>query len=51
MQPLSTGEAAHETGVSSDTLRYYEREDLLSVTRSSSEHRRYNERDLECVAF
>lgn len=47
-QPVSVGEAARETGVSVDTLRYYEREDLLRVERSSSGHRRYSERDLEC---
>lgn len=46
MQPLSVGEAARETGVSVDTLRYYEREDLLRVERSPSGHRRYREGDL-----
>ena len=39
MQTLSVGQAARETGVSVDTLRYYEREDLLRVERSSSGHR------------
>ena len=48
-QPLSVGEAARETGVSIDTLRYYEREQLLQVERSSSGHRRYSERDLEWI--
>ncbi len=46
MQTLSVGQAARETGVSVDTLRYYEREDLLRVERSSSGHRRYREHDL-----
>lgn len=49
MQPLSVGEAARETGVSIDTLRYYEREQLLRVERSSSGHRRYSERDLQWI--
>ena len=49
MQPLSVSEAARETGVSIDTLRYYEREDLLRVERSSSGHRRYYDRDLEWI--
>ena len=49
MQPVSVGEAARETGVSIDTLRYYEREGLLQVERSASGHRCYRESDLEWI--
>jgi DNA-binding transcriptional MerR regulator len=46
--PLSIAEAAEATGLSTDTLRYYERDGLLlqPVARSASGHRRYTERDL-----
>jgi DNA-binding transcriptional MerR regulator len=45
-------EAARRTGVSSHTLRYYERIGLLApVGRASSGHRRYSEDDLGAVAF
>lgn len=47
MQTLSVGEAARKTGVSIDTLRYYEREHLLRVEG----HRRYSERDLEWIGI
>jgi DNA-binding transcriptional MerR regulator len=44
----SIAEAARETGLTPDTLRYYEREDLLlqPVDRASSSHRRYGAADL-----
>jgi DNA-binding transcriptional MerR regulator len=47
----SIAEAARETGLTPDTLRYYEREGLLlqPVDRASSSHRRYGERDLEWI--
>ena len=45
-------EAARRTGVSSHTLRYYERIGLLApVGRASSGHRRYSDDDLGAVAF
>jgi DNA-binding transcriptional MerR regulator len=47
---LSVGEAARELGVSIDTLRYYEREDLLRTPRTASGHRRYFAADLEWLA-
>jgi DNA-binding transcriptional MerR regulator len=48
----SIEEAARRTGVSSHTLRYYERIGLLApVGRASSGHRRYGEDDLGAVAF
>lgn len=49
-QGLSVGEAAREAGVSVDTLRYYERENLLRTARTSSGHRRYAPGDLEWIA-
>jgi len=40
---LTPAQMSERTGVSIDTLRYYEREGLLqSVERNSSGHRRYN---------
>jgi DNA-binding transcriptional MerR regulator len=48
----SIEEAACRTGVSSHTLRYYERIGLLApVGRANSGHRRYSEADLGSVAF
>jgi DNA-binding transcriptional MerR regulator len=47
---LTVGEAAREAGVSVDTLRYYEREQLLSAGRTPSGHRRYSEADLDWIA-
>ncbi|MDX1523337.1 MAG: MerR family transcriptional regulator [Anaerolineae bacterium] len=45
-------QVAHETGVSSFTLRYYERIGLiLDVARAPNGHRRYSEADLEWIAF
>ena len=46
---MSVGEAAREAGVSVDTLRYYERENLLRTQRSSSGHRRYTAGDLDWI--
>jgi MerR family transcriptional regulator, aldehyde-responsive regulator len=44
---LTPGEMAERTGVSIDTLRYYERENLLvNILRADSGHRRYNEDDV-----
>lgn len=45
--PLGVGDAARQVGVSVDTLRYYERENLLRAHRTASGHRRYSQRDLE----
>jgi DNA-binding transcriptional MerR regulator len=45
-------EAARRTGVSTHTLRYYERIGLLErIGRASSGHRRYTDDDLGMVAF
>ena len=50
-QGLSIAEAAELTGLSADTLRYYERDGLLlrPVPRAGSGHRLYGERDIEWV--
>lgn len=48
---LAIAEAAERSGLSTDTLRYYERDGLLlrPVPRSSSGHRRYEEPDLRWI--
>jgi DNA-binding transcriptional MerR regulator len=48
---LTIAEASAVLGLTPDTLRYYERDDLLlrPVPRSSSGHRRYEEPDLRWV--
>ena len=51
MTALTIAEAAQETGLTTHTLRYYERDGLMlaSVDRSVSGHRRYSERDLTWI--
>ena len=46
---LTVGDAARATGVSVDTLRYYERVGLLSATRTASGHRRYSPANLAWI--
>jgi DNA-binding transcriptional MerR regulator len=48
---LPISEAADRLGLTPDTLRYYERDDLLlrPVPRASSGHRRYEDRDLTWI--
>ena len=47
---LSIAETAERTGLTTHTLRYYERDGLmLAVDRSTSGHRRYTERDLDWI--
>ncbi|GAA3035312.1 MerR family transcriptional regulator [Microbacterium dextranolyticum] len=50
---VSIAEAAEATGVSTHTLRYYERAGLMLVPidRASSSHRRYTDADLSWVRF
>jgi DNA-binding transcriptional MerR regulator len=50
---LSISEAAGRTGLSTHTLRYYEREGLMlgGVGRASSTHRRYSDADISWVEF
>ena len=52
MTQLSIGQAAQATGLTEDTLRYYERLGLLlDVRRADSGHRRYNEDELAWIGF
>jgi DNA-binding transcriptional MerR regulator len=48
---VTISRAAELSGLSADTLRYYERDGLMlqPVARSSSGHRSYTERDLEWI--
>jgi len=49
---MSIGEAARRSGLSTHTLRYYERAGLLApVARGLRGERRYAARDLEWIAF
>ncbi|GBF05629.1 transcriptional regulator, MerR family [Deinococcus aerius] len=49
--PLPIREAAALLGVSAHTLRYYEREGLLTVPRAAGGERRYTERELDMLRF
>ena len=45
-------EVAEETGLSTDTLRYYERIGLISdIRRASNGHRRYSDADIFWIFF
>src|SRR5690349_16837915 len=48
---LTISEASERTGLSADTLRYYERDGLMlrRVDRSASGHRAYSEADLHWI--
>lgn len=50
---MSISEVAERTGLSTHTLRYYEREGLMlaPVDRASSTHRRYSAADVNWVVF
>ncbi len=50
---LSIAEAAHATGLTTHTLRYYERDELLlePVERTPAGHRRYTEGDLTWIVL
>lgn len=50
---LTIAQAAETLGLTSDTLRYYEKDGLLlrAVPRSSSGHRRYGEADLRWITL
>jgi DNA-binding transcriptional MerR regulator len=45
------GDVARLTGLTADTLRYYERIGLMNNVGRVSGVRRYNERDLSCLRF
>ena len=50
--PLTIQRAAAETGLSADTLRYYEKIGLLpGIARSDSGHRRFSEDDIGWIRF
>ncbi|MEX2515688.1 MAG: heavy metal-responsive transcriptional regulator [Gammaproteobacteria bacterium] len=52
MSAISIGEAARRTGLSVDTLRYYEKIQLMPcLARDSGGRRRYSERDLSQLRF
>ncbi len=52
MTELSIQQTAKKTGLSTDTLRYYERIGLLRPNRdASSRHRRYTQTDLAWIQF
>jgi DNA-binding transcriptional MerR regulator len=50
---LSIAEMAEATGLTTHTLRYYEREGLMltAIDRASSTHRRYSTADIGWVTF
>ena len=49
---FSIQQVAEKTGLSIDTLRYYERIGLLeSVSRASSGHRRYRQKDIDWIGL
>jgi DNA-binding transcriptional MerR regulator len=52
-ESMSISEAAERTGLSTHTLRYYERAGLMlgDVERASSSHRRYTDADVGWVEF
>lgn len=51
MDGLTIGEVAERTGVAPSALRFYEREGLLSATRTGGGQRRYPREVLRRVAF
>ena len=51
MRGITIGEAAQRTGLSVDTLRYYERAGLIDPVRRARNGRRYDEVDLLWLAF
>ena len=50
---LTIAEAAERTGLTTDTLRYYERDGLMlrPIGRSATGHRRYTEDDLGWITM
>lgn len=52
MNKYTLQQTAHETGLSTDTLRYYERIGLLTdIERADNGHRRYSDDDLTWIRF
>lgn len=48
---LTIGEVAERTGISGSALRYYEREGLITATRSAGGQRRFERAELRRIAF
>ncbi|MDX6217538.1 MAG: MerR family transcriptional regulator, redox-sensitive transcriptional activator SoxR [Frankiales bacterium] len=48
---LTVGEVAHRSGFATSALRYYEREALISATRTAGGQRRYERSVLRRLAF
>src|SRR4051794_40937434 len=53
LEGLTISDAAAETGLTTHTLRYYERAGLMldPVDRAPSSHRRYSSTDLKWIRF
>ena len=51
MDLLTVGEVAERSGFATSALRYYEREGLLSASRTSGGQRRYERSVLRRLAF
>jgi MerR family transcriptional regulator, redox-sensitive transcriptional activator SoxR len=51
METLAIGEFAVRSGVAPSALRYYEKEGLISSTRTGGNQRRYHRSELRRVAF
>lgn len=53
MSSYSIAEASEATGLTTHTLRYYERDGLMlrEVDRATSGHRRYTDADLQWIAL
>ncbi|MGX7418692.1 MerR family transcriptional regulator [Carnobacterium gallinarum] len=48
---LTIGAFSKKTGLTPDTIRYYEQEEIIQVERNSQGHRIFNDEDLVWVAF
>src|SRR3954452_8378567 len=48
---LTVGDVAHRSGFAASALRFYEREGLISATRTSGGQRRYQRSVLRRLAF
>ena len=51
LELLTVGEVTHRSGMAASALRYYEREGLISATRTSGGQRRYERGVLRRLAF
>ncbi|MFT7387505.1 MAG: DNA-binding transcriptional MerR regulator [Candidatus Endobugula sp.] len=48
---MKISEMADVTGVSTDTLRYYEKISLLTIARTKTGIRRYSDKDIKTIRF